>query len=154
MAAKSLLLHPNCPIVASYCLKVRSLIQRQSGLKDSESNVLVKRRGMVMVSIATLALSFDWKFASALDMGLVAPEQTMEEAESGIRGHALALLEVKALIDSESWSEAQKFLRKSASRLKRDFYTIIQGRLAGERPRLRKLYFDLFSNVSKVNFSF
>ncbi|EXB70645.1 Oxygen-evolving enhancer protein 3-1 [Morus notabilis] len=107
-----------------------------------------------MVSIASsMALSFDGKSASALDMRMVAPEQTVEEAESGVRGHALGLLEVKGLIDSESWGDAQKFLRKSSSYLKRDLYTIIQARPSSERPQLRKLYFDLFSNVTKLDYA-
>lgn len=149
MAIKSLLLHAYYnPTFTSCCLKRRSLSQ------NSESNNFSKRRGIVttMVSIASsMALSFDGKFASALDMRMVAPEQTVEEAESGVRGHAHGLLEVKGLIDSESWSDAQKFLRKSSSYLKRDLYTIIQGRPSSERPQLRKLYFDLFSNVTKVS---
>ncbi|PON56677.1 Oxygen-evolving enhancer protein [Parasponia andersonii] len=113
------------------------------------------RRGfVVMVAIAaSLVLNFNGKLANGLDLELVAPDQTLEEAQSGIRGHALALLQVKAFIDSESWGEAQKALRRSSAYVKQDFYTIIQGRPASERPQLRKLYFDLFNNVTKLDYA-
>lgn len=107
-----------------------------------------------MAGIASMVLDFDGELANGLDMGLVAPDQTVEEAQSGIRGHALALLQVKDLIDSESWREAQKALRKNSAYVKQDIYTIIQGRPASERPQLRKLYFDLFNNVTKVSCAF
>lgn len=106
------------------------------------------RRGIIAVSIASAII----KPAEAFDFGLVAPDQTMDEAESVIREDASALLQVKALIDSESWSDARSLARKRAAYLKRDIYTIIQGKPRSERPILRKLYFDLFINVSRVSY--
>lgn len=93
---------------------------------------------------------FKQQVAYGLDLRLVAPDQSVQEAENGIRGHANALLQVKALIDLESWKEAQKALRKSSSLLKQDIYTIIQSKPANERPHLRKLYSHLFNNVTRV----
>lgn len=92
--------------------------------------------------------------ANAFDFRLVAPDQTVEQAESGIRDHAESLLQVKALLEAESWGAAQKALRSSSGYLKQDIYTIIQTKPASERRQLRKLYSDLFNNVTKVSLCF
>lgn len=89
--------------------------------------------------------------ANALDLKLIAPEQSLEEAESGIRSHAEALLEVRSLIESEAWKETQKRLRSSSALLKQDLYTIIENKVPGERPPLRKLYSVLFNSVTRVS---
>lgn len=83
------------------------------------------------------------------------PDQTVEEAEDGIRPHASRLLEVKDLLDDgmDSWKEAQKELRRSSALLKQDLYTIIQAKPGVERPLLRDLYFKLFSNVSGLDYA-
>ncbi|KAI9160679.1 hypothetical protein LWI28_010601 [Acer negundo] len=91
--------------------------------------------------------------ANAFDLRMVAPDQTVEQAESGIRDHARSLLQVKALLESESWSEAQKTLRTSSSYLKQDIYTLIQIKPASERSQLRELYSDLFNNVTKLDYA-
>ncbi|OMO52677.1 Photosystem II PsbQ, oxygen evolving complex [Corchorus capsularis] len=91
--------------------------------------------------------------AYGLDLRMVAPEQTLEEAESEVENHAKALLQVKDLIDSKSWREAQKELRKSSALLKQDIYTIIQGKPGIQRPQLRKLYSNLFNNVTKLDYA-
>ncbi|GFQ04629.1 psbq-like protein 3 chloroplastic [Phtheirospermum japonicum] len=53
----------------------------------------------------------------------------------------------------ESWREAQKLLRKSAALLKQDIYTIIQSKSPDQRPRLRRLYSDLFNGVTKLDYA-
>ncbi|OMP08920.1 Photosystem II PsbQ, oxygen evolving complex [Corchorus olitorius] len=93
------------------------------------------------------------EMAYGLDLRMVAPEQTLEEAESEVENHAKALLQVKDLIDSKSWREAQKELRKSSALLKQDIYTIIQGKPGIQRPQLRKLYSYLFNNVTKLDYA-
>ncbi|XP_062101186.1 psbQ-like protein 3, chloroplastic [Humulus lupulus] len=134
------------------CLKPTSLgLNKASELKGWSKS----RRGLVMVAIGSVVFNFDGKWANGLDMGLgmVAPGQTVEEAQNGIRDHILALLQVKDLIDSQSWREAQKALRKSSAFVKLDLYTIIQASPATQRPQLRKLYFDLSNNVSKLDYA-
>ncbi|XP_027074384.2 psbQ-like protein 3, chloroplastic [Coffea arabica] len=91
--------------------------------------------------------------ASGFDFGMTAPEQTLEEAESGIKGHAQSLIQVKELLEAESWNAAQKALRKSSAYLKQDIYTIIQAKPGSERPELRKLYSDLFNSVTRLDYA-
>ncbi|KAL4554673.1 hypothetical protein LXL04_037275 [Taraxacum kok-saghyz] len=91
---------------------------------------------------------------SILDMfRMTVPDQTVEEAESGIREHAMSLVQVKPLLESESWKDAQKELRKSSSYLKQDIYTIIQGRPGPERAQLRILYSKLFNDVTRLDYA-
>lgn len=112
----------------------------------------ISRRVVPAVVLLVREAVLKQQVAHGLDLRLVAPDQTVQEAESGIREHATALLQVKPLIESESWTEAQKALRKSSSLLKQDLYTIIQNKPANERPQLRKLYSHLFNNVTRVNY--
>ncbi|CAI9281516.1 unnamed protein product [Lactuca saligna] len=92
--------------------------------------------------------------SSILDMfRMTVPDQTVEEAENGIREHAMSLVQVKDLLELESWKEAQKELRKSASYLKQDIYTIIQGKPGMERPQLRNLYSKLFNDVTGLDYA-
>ncbi|KAI3726839.1 hypothetical protein L1987_66645 [Smallanthus sonchifolius] len=91
---------------------------------------------------------------SFLDMfRMTVPDQTVEEAENGIREHAMSLVQVKKLLELESWKEAQKELRKSASYLKQDIYTIIQGKPGMERAQLRNLYSKLFNGVNGLDYA-
>lgn len=90
--------------------------------------------------------------ASSLDFRITTPDQTLEEADAVVKLHARDLLQVKAFIDSKSWREAQLALRKSSSYLKQDLYTIIQAKPRNQKLQLRKLYSDLFNNVSWVSF--
>lgn len=105
---------------------------------------------MAEVLVAGEAI-FYTRTANGFDFRMVAPDQTIEEAESGIKDHALALLEVKALIESKEWKDMQKALRKRSSLLKQDIYTIIQSKPGSQRPQLRKLYSNLFNNVTRVS---
>ncbi|KAF2300542.1 hypothetical protein GH714_013982 [Hevea brasiliensis] len=103
--------------------------------------------------MASILLAREAEIAFAADWRILASEQTIEEAEREIRSHAQSLLDIKAFLESESWQEAQKALRKSSSNLKHDFYTIIQSKPGSERPYLRKLYSDLFNNVTKLDYA-
>ncbi|KAI3758773.1 hypothetical protein L6452_06345 [Arctium lappa] len=92
--------------------------------------------------------------SSILDMfRMTVPDQTVEEAENGIREHATSLVQVKELLELESWKEAQKELRKSASYLKQDIYTILQGKPVTERAQLRNLYSRLFNGVTGLDYA-
>nr|GEY33706.1 PsbQ-like protein 3, chloroplastic [Tanacetum cinerariifolium] len=84
---------------------------------------------------------------------MTVPDQTVEEAESGIREHAMSLVQVKDLLELEAWKDAQKELRKSASYLKQDIYTIIQGKPGPERAQLRNLYSKLFNGVTELDYA-
>ncbi|KAL3824736.1 hypothetical protein ACJIZ3_020765 [Penstemon smallii] len=89
----------------------------------------------------------------ALDLTMTVPDQTLEEAETGLQSHSKSLVKVKDLLTVESWKEAQKSLRRSSSLLKQDIYTIIQAKPPKERPRLRKLYSDLFNAVTRLDYA-
>lgn len=104
---------------------------------------------MVSILLAQEVI-FGQEVAEGFELKMVAPGQTFEKAMSEIRGHAQALLQIKSLIESESWGEAQKVLRKNSAYLKQDIYTIIQGIPGNERPELRKLYSNLFNNATRV----
>ncbi|XP_004500474.1 psbQ-like protein 3, chloroplastic [Cicer arietinum] len=91
--------------------------------------------------------------ANAFEFGLVAPDQTVEEAQNVVRVHAQDLLQVRNLLESESWKIAQKVLRRSSALLKKDIYTIIQSKPGSERPQLRKLYSTLFNNVTRLDYA-
>ncbi|KAJ4973558.1 hypothetical protein NE237_006732 [Protea cynaroides] len=144
-------LSPNSPS----SLKLSNEFYRSPTIQPQTSSI--SRRRATMAGLSTVLLVreviLNPKVASAFDFRLVAPDQTPEEAESVIRGHVRDLLQVKALIDSESWEAAQKDLRKSSGKLKQDIYTIIQAKPGGERPQLRKLYSILFNNVTKLDYA-
>ncbi|KAK4427695.1 hypothetical protein Salat_1538500 [Sesamum alatum] len=115
--------------------------------------ITTTRRSSLILAASASALFLFTKPATAFDFRMTVPDQTVEEAESGIQPHAQSLLGVKDLLMAESWKEAQKLLRKSSSLLKQDIYTIIQAKPAEERPRLRKLYSDLFNGVTKLDYA-
>lgn len=133
-------------------IKASSLLRE---IPERVPNSIFTRRIGAIATIANVLLAkeaiFDVKFANGFDFKMVAPDQTLEEAESGIRDHALALLLVKPLIESNAWNDMQKALRKSSSLLKQDIYTIIQSKPGSQRPQLRKLYSNLFNNVTRVS---
>lgn len=115
----------------------------------------INRRMGLVAAMTSMVLAgegiFNAKSANGFDFGFVAPDQTIEEAESGVRSHTQALLQIRDLLESESWKEAQKALRRSSALLKKDIYTIIQNKPGSERPQLRKLYSSLFNNVTRVS---
>ncbi|XP_039034770.1 psbQ-like protein 3, chloroplastic [Hibiscus syriacus] len=116
-----------------------------------------RRVGVILIATMASSLLLKREENSAcgleLDLRMVAPDQTVEEAENGIQNHAKALLKVKDLIESKAWREAQKELRRSSSLLKQDIYTIIQGKPGNQRPQLRKLYSNLFNSVTKLDYA-
>ena len=117
------------------------------------SNFSRRRVGGIAAMVSILLAQeviFGQEVAEGFELKMVAPGQAFEEAMSEVRGHAQALLQIKSLIESESWGEAQKVLRKNSAYLKRDIYTIIQGIPGNERPELRKLYSNLFNNATRV----
>ncbi|KAH6823999.1 hypothetical protein C2S53_016983 [Perilla frutescens var. hirtella] len=117
----------------------------------STTSAATRRSSIVLTS---LLLSMHTKSAAAaFDFRLTVPDQSLEEAESGIESHARSLIEVKDLLMAESWREAQKQLRKSSALLKQDVYTIIQAKSAADRPRLRKLYAELFNAVTRLDYA-
>lgn len=89
--------------------------------------------------------------ASSFEFGFTVPDQTLEEADAGVKVHARDLLQIKDFIDSKSWKEAQLALRERSSYLKQDLYTIIQAKPGSQRLQLRKLYSNLFNNVYRVS---
>ncbi|KAL6903714.1 hypothetical protein ACP4OV_004527 [Aristida adscensionis] len=91
--------------------------------------------------------------AGALDLRIMVPEQSSEEAEAVVRTHARNLVRVKRLIDDRSWREMQAALRASASNLKQDLYTIIQASPPARRPELRGLYSKLFNCVTRLDYA-
>lgn len=91
--------------------------------------------------------------ACGFEFRMTVPDQTDEEAESMIKYHAQALLDVKSLIEEESWREAQRELRKNAAYLKQDIYTIIQSNEGSVRPLLRRLYSNLFNYVTTLDYA-
>lgn len=115
-------------------------ISRRVGLLTMATSIVLAREGI-----------FNTEIANGFDFGFVAPDQTVEEAEGGVISHAQALLQVKNLLESESWRDAQKALRRSSALLKKDIYTIIKSKPGSERPPLRKLYSNLFNNVTRVS---
>ncbi|KAK6940354.1 Oxygen-evolving enhancer protein 3 [Dillenia turbinata] len=118
----------------------------------------VSRRIGTIATLGTVLLSaadaiFSTEIAHAFGFRMTEPEQTLEEAQHAISGHVRDLLQVKSFIESESWKEAQKALRRSSALLKQDLYTIIQGKPGNERPRLRELYSYLFNNVTRLDYA-
>lgn len=113
------------------------------------------RRIAITTAFATVLLAREAisnsNMAASFDLRMTVPDQTLEEAETGIRGHAKELLRIKALIDSESWGDTQKALRERSPYVRQDLYTIIQGKPASLRPQLRKLYSRLFNSVTRVS---
>ncbi|KAJ0099875.1 hypothetical protein Patl1_21239 [Pistacia atlantica] len=137
------------------CYQKPTFDSRGMSQKVVQSNI--SRRIGLIAAMASALLARDAIFredvANGFDFRLVAPDQTVEQAESRIRDHAESLLQVKALLEVESWGAAQKALRSSSGYLKQDIYTIIQTKPESERRQLRKLYSDLFNNVTKLDYA-
>ncbi|KAH0462891.1 hypothetical protein IEQ34_007473 [Dendrobium chrysotoxum] len=110
-------------------------------------------RRRIATAIALASVFSDSKIAFSFEFSITVPDQTINEAEAGIKNHAQELLSIKSLIDSETWKAAQIALRESSSRLKQDLYTIIQAKPGNQRPELRKLYSNLFNNVTELDYA-
>ncbi|KAL5549693.1 hypothetical protein UlMin_004924 [Ulmus minor] len=157
MAAKSLWRPPLIFCEEASFKLIEKNPQKQNQVLSKPNHLRRRRRGITMVGLVSILLGREaclkQQIGYALDLRLVAPDQTLEEAETEIRGHAQALMEIKGLIDSKSWKETQKALRTASSYLKQDVYTIIQGKPVSERAQLRKLYSNLFNNVTKLDYA-
>ncbi|CAJ2640597.1 unnamed protein product [Trifolium pratense] len=120
--------------------------------QQNDFSLKISRRNLGLI-LSSGELIFRTKNANAFEFGLVAPDQTIEEAQNVVRVHAQDLLQVRDLLESESWKIAQKELRRSSKLLKKDIYTIIQSKPGSERPLLRKLYSTLFNNVTRLDYA-
>ncbi|KAF1894873.1 hypothetical protein Lal_00022367 [Lupinus albus] len=140
------------------CFKPSFQHNSHSTNHNEEFTLKITRR---KVGILAAMASFIWsencivrtQSANAFEFGFVVPGQTIEEAEIGVRNHAQDLLQVRDLLEKESWREAQKALRLNSALLKKDMYTIIQSKPGSERPLLRHLYSTLFNNVSRLDYA-
>ncbi|KAF3322286.1 psbQ-like protein 3 [Carex littledalei] len=116
--------------------------------------LLISRRYLTSISLGATLLYKDFfcatNNASSVEFQLMTPGQSPEEAKTQIKLHARNLLKIKPFIDSESWKEVRIALRESSSLLKQDLYTIIQTKPTSERGELRRLYSDLFNNVTTL----
>ncbi|KAF5792635.1 putative oxygen-evolving enhancer protein [Helianthus annuus] len=132
--------------------------KKETKLKSKHTHITRRKASSLFLLICS-PIPFHAEPASAtessfLDMfRMTIPDQTVEEAENGIREHAMSLVQVKELLELESWKEAQKELRKSASLLKQDIYTIIQAKPGMERAQLRNLYSKLFNGVTGLDYA-
>ncbi|CAN0913796.1 PsbQ-like protein 3, chloroplastic [Linum grandiflorum] len=135
---------------------------QQLQLDDSTNGSLLSRRTAICGTVTGFlmqgqycgvarGLELNLDFDKMMNSGPSAP--TLEDAVSLIRGHAAALLEVKTLLEEESWSDAQRMLRKNSSNLKIDLSSIIQSKAPALRPRLRSLYSHLFNTVTKMDYA-
>ncbi|XP_014518124.1 psbQ-like protein 3, chloroplastic [Vigna radiata var. radiata] len=158
MELRSFILQPNLSHLFptfTCCVKLkpsyRHLQQKELSFK------FTRRRLAFLATITPLILGgediFSTQIANAFDFRFVAPDMTAEEALRGVRNHAQDLLQVKELLESESWTEAQRYLRQTSALLKKDIYIIIQNKPGIERPELRKLYSTLFNNVTRLDYA-
>lgn len=116
-------------------------------------NSHTRRTTLILCPTILFILQTERQNANAFDLRITTPDQTLEEAEDGIQNHAHDLLQVKELLEAESWKEAQRALRKRSALLKQDMYTIIQAKPGKQRPELRKMYSVLFNNVTRMDFA-
>ncbi|XP_027344451.1 psbQ-like protein 3, chloroplastic isoform X1 [Abrus precatorius] len=155
MELRSLTLQPNLTqLLPTLTCCVKPSFQH---LHQKELSLKISRRLVALAAVTSLILGGEGNFmtqsANAFDFRFVAPGQTIEEALSGVKDHAQDLLQVRELLESESWKAAQKTLRQSSALLKKDIYTIIQNKPGIERPPLRKLYSTLFNNVTRLDYA-
>ncbi|KAK7305606.1 hypothetical protein VNO77_43512 [Canavalia gladiata] len=156
MELRSLILKPNLTnLFPTFTCCVKPSFQH---LQQKELSLKISRRKVgVLAVMASLILGGEGilfsQSANAFDFRFVAPDQTIEEALSGIKGHMKDLLQIRDLLEAESWKAAQKTLRQSSALLKKDMYTIIQSKPGIERPPLRKLYSTLFNNVTRLDYA-
>ncbi|XP_008797931.1 psbQ-like protein 3, chloroplastic [Phoenix dactylifera] len=144
------LFSPNLPCPQWRCSKAGHITQ-------SLERQLTRRRLTAAAALATAFLVKEafsnLNNASSLEFRFTVPDQTLEEADAGVKVHARDLLQIKDFIDSKSWKEAQLALRERSSFLKQDLYTIIQAKPGSQRLQLRKLYSILFNNVSRLDYA-
>ncbi|KAI3921083.1 hypothetical protein MKX01_036062 [Papaver californicum] len=140
------------PTITSQKLLTECSILRSGSYKSR------RRRTIAIATLSSLVLLSKQailtpEIGHCLDLRMTVPDQSLEEAEDGLRTHVRDLVNVKELIELESWRETQKALRKSSSLLKQDIYTIIQAQPGSEKSVLRKLYSELFNSVTKLDYA-
>ncbi|KAL8250534.1 hypothetical protein R6Q59_034227 [Mikania micrantha] len=144
-------------MTCSYAIHPNENHMKETKLKLKHTHIT--RRKASSLLLLSSSIPFHAQPASATESSfldvfrMTVPDQTVEEAEKGIREHAMSLIQVKELLELESWKEAQKELRKRASYLKQDIYTIIQGKPGMERAQLRNLYSKLFNGVTGLDYA-
>uniref|UniRef100_A0A0F7GX06 PQL-like protein n=1 Tax=Geranium phaeum TaxID=379952 RepID=A0A0F7GX06_9ROSI len=157
MVLRPLVLRANLPHVSATVSSHQKHSSESREVTSSLTQSKLSRRIGAIATMASVLLAGDAVFnkerANGFDFGYVVPDQTIEQAESGVRAHARDLLEVKPLLESESWKLAQKELRRSSSYLSQDFYTIINNRPGSQRPQLRQIYNKIFTNVSSLDYA-
>ncbi|WOH03445.1 hypothetical protein DCAR_0622843 [Daucus carota subsp. sativus] len=116
-------------------------------------SIPTRRSALFLPLLLVLPSTTPLEKANAFDFSLTVPDQTLEEAEAGIKPHAQSLLQVKEDLELESWKEAQRELRKSSALLKQDLYTIIQSKPPVQRPQLRNMYSILFNSVTELDYA-
>ncbi|KAK9733009.1 hypothetical protein RND81_04G038000 [Saponaria officinalis] len=137
--------------VASTVCTSTSRTVTQNNIKPRHS---IDRRITCVALVSSLVLAATSnRTATGFEFRMTVPDQTAAEAQSVIRDHAQALLDVKTLLDEEDWREAQRELRRTSGYLRQDIYTIIQSKDGNIRPLLRKLYSDLFNNVTQLDYA-
>ncbi|CAN6463491.1 unnamed protein product [Victoria cruziana] len=123
------------------------------GTPPTLANLSTRRRTVSTILLSAPCLLSSPGRGQCLEFKFVAPDLTVEEARPRARIHAQELVELRDLIQLESWKEAQKSLRSSASSLRQELYTIIQSMPGNRRPQLRKLYSDLFNSVTRLDYA-
>ncbi|KAG5227299.1 hypothetical protein OIU78_026486 [Salix suchowensis] len=118
----------------------------------------ISRRTGAIAAVTAIVLvkeaMFSQDIANGQEFRFATPDQrSVEEAESGARDYAQSLLQLKDLLESQSWKEAQKLLRRRSSNLKLDLYAVIESKPGKDRPQLRTLYSNLFNNVTKLDYA-
>ncbi|CAN1122913.1 PsbQ-like protein 3, chloroplastic [Linum perenne] len=128
------------------------------GTNYCEKKKLLRRRAICGTVVGFLiqnqcgnASGLNLDFEKMLTSGPSVP--TLEDAVTLIRGHAASLLDVKRLLQEESWPDAQRLLRKSSSNLKIDLSSIIGSKPPALRPRLRSLYSTLFNTATRLDYA-
>ncbi|XP_026402725.1 psbQ-like protein 3, chloroplastic [Papaver somniferum] len=130
----------------------------ECSILSSSSGRSRRRRTITIATVSSIMLLSKQailtpEIGHCLDLRMTVPDQSLEEAEEGLGTHVRDLVNVKELIELESWRETQKALRKSSSLLKQDIYTIIQAKPGSERSLLRKLNSELFNSVTKLDYA-
>ncbi|KAJ6861463.1 hypothetical protein NC651_037523 [Populus alba x Populus x berolinensis] len=144
------------PPIFTCCRKPTFQSKGHMPLKVLRSNI--SRRIGAIAAVATIVLvkeaMFSQDIANGLEFRFATPDRrSVEEAESGVRDYAQSLLQLKDLLGSQSWREAQKVLRRRSSNLKLDLYTVIESKPGKDRTQLRTLYSNLFNNVTKLDYA-
>uniref|UniRef100_A0A6N2MAI7 PsbQ-like protein 3, chloroplastic n=1 Tax=Salix viminalis TaxID=40686 RepID=A0A6N2MAI7_SALVM len=159
MASRTLVSIQNVPHnspIFTCCLK--PTFQSKGSMPHKVMGSDISRRIGAIAAVTAIVLvkeaMFSQDIANGQEFRFATPDQrSVEEAESGARDYAQSLLQLKDLLESQSWKEAQKLLRRRSSNLKLDLYAVIESKPGKDRPQLRTLYSNLFNNVAKLDYA-